>query len=104
MQFYRFLQTPPDTHINEYSYDDKRTLWNTNINLPKKFKNLLWFYYSNDNEDLIRELKDNFLISENFSYKNNSDKFELESYEREIKNNLAELAAEKLIIKISGIQ
>lgn len=39
--------------------------------LPKKFKNLLWFYYSNDNEDLTRELKDNFLIkylnNKNFS-------------------------------------
>ena len=50
------------------------------------------------------ELEENFLISENFSYKNNSDKLELESYEREIKNNLAELATEKLIIKISDIQ
>ena len=50
------------------------------------------------------KLKDNFLISENFSYKNNSNKFDLESYEREIKNNLAELAAEKLIIRLSNIE
>tara|TARA_B100000768_G_scaffold176419_1_gene189138 strand:+ start:812 stop:1276 length:465 start_codon:yes stop_codon:yes gene_type:complete len=50
------------------------------------------------------ELEENFLISENFSYKNNSDKLELESYEREIKNNLAELASEKIINRLSSIQ
>ncbi len=31
--------------------------------LPKKFKNLVWFYFVNDNEDLIRELKNNFLVN-----------------------------------------
>mgnify|MGYP001328757769 CR=1 FL=1 len=39
--------------------------------LPQKFKKLLLFYYVNDNEDLIRELKNDFLIKylndENFT-------------------------------------
>ena len=33
MQFYRFLQTPPDVEISADSYDDKRTLWNADIHL-----------------------------------------------------------------------
>lgn len=33
MQFYRFLQTPPDVKINSDSYDDKRTLWNADVHL-----------------------------------------------------------------------
>ena len=68
---------------------------------PTDFKNVIQVSVSVFIDD---ELIGNFLVSENFSYKNNSDKFELESYEREIKSNLAELAAEKLIIKISDIQ
>jgi len=39
--------------------------------LPKNFKNLIWVYYPNDNEDLIREIKDNrlkrYLINKNFN-------------------------------------
>uniref|UniRef100_A0A6C0FDQ7 Major capsid protein N-terminal domain-containing protein n=1 Tax=viral metagenome TaxID=1070528 RepID=A0A6C0FDQ7_9ZZZZ len=33
MQFYRFLQTPPDVAITDDSYDDTRTLWNADIHL-----------------------------------------------------------------------
>lgn len=33
MQFYRFLQTPPDVEITTDSYDDKRTLWNADVHL-----------------------------------------------------------------------
>ena len=49
-------------------------------------------------------LKGNFLIVESFDYNNNSDKFELKSYEREIKNNLANTISEKLIFKLAKIQ
>ncbi len=33
MQFYRFLQPPPDIDLEMSSYTDTRTLWNTNIHL-----------------------------------------------------------------------
>ena len=50
------------------------------------------------------KLKNSFIMSENFNYDNNSDKFSLKRYEREIKNNLAETISEKLILKLSNIQ
>ena len=50
------------------------------------------------------KLKNSFVMSESFNYNNNSDKFSLKRYEREIKNNLAETISEKLIFKISNIQ
>jgi len=50
------------------------------------------------------KLKNNFVMSESFNYSNNSNKFILKRYEREIKNNLAETISEKLIFKLSNIQ
>ena len=50
------------------------------------------------------KLKNNFVMSESFNYNNNSNKFSLKKYEREIKNNLAETLSEKLIFKLSNIQ
>mgnify|MGYP001400536889 CR=1 FL=1 len=50
------------------------------------------------------KFKNNFLIEENFNYNNNSNKFDLKKYENEIKNNLTELATDKLIFKLSNIQ
>ena len=49
-------------------------------------------------------LKNSFGMSESFNYNNNSDKFSLRKYEREIKNNLAETISNKLIFKLSNIQ
>ena len=49
-------------------------------------------------------LKNDFVISESFDYNNNSNKFSLKRYEREIKNNLAETISDKLIFKLSNIQ
>ena len=49
------------------------------------------------------DFKDKFNIVENFNYNNNTNKFNLEQYEKEIINNLAETAADKLIYKISNI-
>ena len=43
-------------------------------------------------------------MSESFNYNNNSDKFNLKKYEREIKNNLAETISDKLIFKLSNVQ
>jgi len=50
------------------------------------------------------KLKNNFIITETFSYGNNSNKFELKSYETEIKKNLADTIAEKLIFKLGNIK
>ena len=50
------------------------------------------------------KLINGFVMSESFNYNNNSDKFSLKRYEREIKNNLAETISEKLIFKLSNIQ
>jgi hypothetical protein len=50
------------------------------------------------------EFKNNFIIIESFIYNNNSNRFNLKKYEKEIKNNLAETITDKLILKLSNIQ
>ena len=50
------------------------------------------------------KLKSNFIITESFNYDNNSNKFELKNYEREIKRNLADIITEKLIFKLANIK
>ncbi|MDA9108095.1 hypothetical protein N9J76_00445 [Candidatus Pelagibacter sp.] len=50
------------------------------------------------------KFKSNFIILENFNYNNISNKFNLKKYEKEIKNNLAETASDKLIFKLSNIE
>jgi uncharacterized lipoprotein YehR (DUF1307 family) len=50
------------------------------------------------------EFKNSFVIVESFIYNNNSNRFNLKRYEKEIKNNLAETIADKLILKLSNIQ
>ena len=49
-------------------------------------------------------IKSNLQIVESFNYNNDTNKFDLKRYEREIKNNLAETATDKLIFKLSNIQ
>jgi hypothetical protein len=50
------------------------------------------------------EYKSNFEITENFIYNNNSNTFELRSYEGQIKNNLAGAAVDKIISRLALIQ
>ena len=50
------------------------------------------------------KFKSSFTIIESFNYNNISNKFNLKKYEKEIKNNLAEAATDKLIFKLSNIQ
>ena len=50
------------------------------------------------------KLKSNFIITESFDYDNNSNKFELKNYEKEIKRNLADIITEKLILKLANIK
>ena len=49
-------------------------------------------------------LKSNLIIEESFNYDNNSNKFELKNYEKEIKRNLADIITEKLIFKLANIK
>ena len=49
-------------------------------------------------------VKDTLKIQESFNYNNNSNKFGLKRYEKEIKNNLAESSSNKIIFKLSNIQ
>ena len=44
----------------------------------------------------------NLVIIEDFIYDNNSDTFELRSYENQIKNNLAEAAVNKILFKLAN--
>ena len=48
MQFYRFLQPPPDVCLGVNSYVDTRTLWNSDINL-----NCTYCFLSNDEARLF---------------------------------------------------
>ena len=50
------------------------------------------------------KFKSNFIILESFNYNNISNKFDLKQHEKNIKNNLAEVASDKLIFKLSNIQ
>ena len=50
------------------------------------------------------KFKSNFIILESFNYNNTSNKFDLKQHEKDIKNNLAEAASDKLIFKLSKIQ
>ena len=47
---------------------------------------------------------DQFIFTENIKYNNNTDKFQLNRYEKEIKVSAAETIANSLILKIINIQ
>ena len=49
---------------------------------------------------LYGEFKSNLEIKEDFIYDNNSNTFELKTYENEIKNNLAEAIVDKILFKL----
>ena len=50
------------------------------------------------------KFENNLQIIESFNYNNNSNKFDLKKYEKEIRNSLAETVTDKLIFKLSSIQ
>jgi len=56
--------------------------------------------------DLVmnNKLKNNFIIRESFNYNNDSNRFNLKTYEKNIKNNLTETITEKLIFRLSNIK
>ena len=68
---------------------------------PTKFKSTIII----DIEVLMEgNLKNNLQIIESLNYSNIDNKFNLKKYEQQIKYNLAEVATEKLIFKLSNIQ
>jgi len=68
---------------------------------PKTFKNITTLYV----DVLVKDnIKNKLKFDASFNYNNNKNKFDLKSYERDIKENLAETIANKLILKLSNIQ
>ena len=59
MQFYRFLQPPPNVCIGIDSYSDQRTLWNADINL-----NCTYCFLSNEEERLFALQEQKYLIKQ----------------------------------------
>jgi len=59
MQFYRFLQTPPDETLGPTSYVDTRTTWNADINL-----NCTYCFLSNDESKLFAKNEQRYLFKQ----------------------------------------
>jgi hypothetical protein len=59
MQFYRFLQPPPDVCLGIDSYTDLRTLWNADIHL-----NCTYCFLSNEEEKLFALNEQKYLIKQ----------------------------------------
>jgi len=59
MQFYRFLQTPPDEILGPTSYVDTRTIWNAEINL-----NCTYCFLSNDESTLFAKNEQKYLFKQ----------------------------------------
>ena len=64
MQFYRFLQPPPDVSIDIDSYVDQRTLWNADVHL-----NCTYCFLSNDEERLFALNEQKYLIKQVYQRK-----------------------------------
>ena len=87
--------------IKIYSTSTKSVVANDTAGDATSFKNTVAINVEVSAND---KLRNSFVMSESFNYNNNSDKFSLKRYEREIKNNLAETISDKLIFKLSNIQ
>lgn len=59
MQFYRFLQTPPDVTLGPNSYTDVRTIWNADINL-----NCTYCFLSNDESTLFAKNEQKYIFKQ----------------------------------------
>ena len=78
MQFYRFLQTPPDITLGVTSYTDQRTIWNADIHL-----NCTYCFLSNEESRTFALNEQKYLfnqVRENTFYNvTGSNKIELDS-------------------------
>jgi len=61
MQFYRFLQTPPDISLNIDSYVDKRMIWNSDIHL-----NCTYAFLSDDESVIFAKNEQSYLVTQSF--------------------------------------
>ena len=59
MQFYRFLQTPPDVVLGPSSFADQRTIWNADINL-----NCTYCFLSNEESRIFALQEQKYLFSQ----------------------------------------
>jgi len=66
-QFYRFLQPPPDTILNENSYVDKRTSWAADIHLISTYA-----FLTEDEAKLFASNEQKYLIKEAYTFKYNN--------------------------------
>jgi len=97
---YTLIEKDKDFILNVYSSSEKKIVAKDTSGDSTIFKIIIIV----DTEIRMKDgYKNNMQIVENFTYNNNLDKFDLKKYEREIKRNLAETAANKLISKLSSI-
>ena len=89
------LEISSDKKIDIISKDKKGdpSIFNMTIKLTLKI-------LSKNNYEINKQKS----LSENFSYNNNSNKFELKQYEKEIENNLINKIVEKSILYFSELQ
>jgi hypothetical protein len=59
MQFYRFLQTPPDEELGPTSYTDTRTNWNADINL-----NCTYCFLSNAEAEIFAKNEQKYIFKQ----------------------------------------
>jgi hypothetical protein len=59
MQFYRFLQTPPDQTLGPISYLDNRSNWNADINL-----NCTYCFLSNDESEIFAKNEQKYIFKQ----------------------------------------
>ena len=90
-----------DFELQIFSIEKKEVLAKNTLGDPISFKTTIIIKVKVLMEN---KLKNNLQIVENFNYNNNDNKFNLKTYERQIRNNLANNATERLIQKLSKIQ
>jgi hypothetical protein len=78
MQFYRFLQTPPDISLNSESFTDKRMIWNSDIHL-----NCTYVFLTDEEATIFARSERSYLITQpqerDFLNVTGNKKIELES-------------------------
>ena len=98
---YTLSKKDKDFNLTISSKAQKETIAKDTSGDPIRFKNTIKINIEVSMKD---DFKNNLQIIEDFSYNNIINKFDLKKYEREIENNLAETATDKLIFKLSNIQ
>lgn len=62
-QFYRFLQPPPDTHLDESSYIDKRTNWAADVHLISTYA-----FLTEDEAKIFASTEQKYLVRESYTF------------------------------------